>query len=122
MGDVFSNLSNFSQALDYYQNAKKLSREIKEISLEFEVEMGLGILEFNLGRYNNSLEIFNNAVKLINTDADRFAYADILHKIAITEYALFDYENAEKHFLKSAQISQELGDIYTEILFLMVNQ
>ncbi|MCB9260006.1 MAG: CHAT domain-containing protein [Ignavibacteriales bacterium] len=115
LGDVYSNLSNYSKALKYYEDAKNLSKEIKEITLEFEVEMGLGILEYNLGRYKNSLRTFNNAKKLISKNENPFLYANVLHKIGVNEFTLNNFNKAENNFLESSELSQNLGDIYTEL-------
>lgn len=116
LGDVYSNLSNYSQALKYYEDANKLSKEIKEITLEFEIEMGLGILEFNLGNYKSSLKIFRNAKQLLNENDNPLFVANILHKIALNEFTNGDYTNAENSFFKSAELSQKLNDVHTELL------
>ncbi len=116
IADVYTNLANYSDALKYYQIAKGLSKQIKEISMEFDIEMGLGMLDFNLGKFSESLEVFKNAKKIIKEDENPYLFAEAEHKIGIAYHYLDSLQLAEKFLISSMNVFKKYNDIYSQLL------
>ena len=115
MGDVYANLSNYSKSLFYYNRAKKLAMEIKEISTLAEIEYGLGILELNLELPNKALHYFENARKISENLNNSFFKAELLHKSGVAHFLLGNFESAEKFLTEANIINSGNGDIYNQI-------
>ena len=119
IADVYANLSNYTKALRYYREARKLSSEIKEVSLSTEINSGLGALNFNLGRYNNAIKYFSSAKRFAERTGDPYYQADLNYKIASSWYELDSLETAEDYFNKALNLSQENSIPYYESLVLI---
>lgn len=119
MADAYVNLSNYTKALQYYKEARKLSSEIKEISLSAEINSGLGSLNFNLDRYNKAIEYFSFAKEFAEETGDPYLQTDLNHKIALSYYELDSLETAEDYFSKALNLSHENSIPYYESLVLI---
>ena len=116
IADVYANLANYSKALEYYNKAKKISKEINEISSLAEIEEGLGDLQFNLGLPQKALQYFNKAKKISKKEHNIYFTANLFHKFGITYFALDSLDLAEHYLLDAVKLSSESGDIYNELL------
>src|SRR5690606_14643938 len=50
LGDLYSNLSNYSKSLEYYEQAKKLAKQVKDIQNETSVDVSIGTLYYNINK------------------------------------------------------------------------
>lgn len=116
IADVYANLSNYSKALIYYNKAKKLSTEIKEISTQAEIEEGLGILEFNLGLPGKALQYFTNAKELSESLDNTFFKAELLHKFGVAYFSLGKMDLAEHYLEEANKLNVANRDIYNQLL------
>ncbi len=116
IADVYANLSNYAKALSYYNRAKKLASEIKELSVQAEIEEGLGILELNLELPRKALRYFEKAEKLSENLNNSFFKADLLHKFGVAYFALGENRKAETSLLEANRINKANGDIYNTLL------
>ena len=114
--DVYTNLSNYSKALHLYNEAKKISKEIKDINSEVEINSGLGILYYNLGESENALGLMLEQYDAIDKDNNPYLKAELDQKIGIIYFSLQDYGSAEKYLLSSIQLSEKHNDLYSSIL------
>jgi CHAT domain-containing protein/Flp pilus assembly protein TadD len=116
IADVYTNLANYSEALKYYNRANELSKKIKEVSLQFEVQLGFGMLDYNLGRFSKSLNYFNNAKGLINEKENPYEFAEVNHKIGLAYFALDSNNLAQEYFNAAIDIYNKYEDIYSRLL------
>lgn len=115
IADVYNNLANYTAALKYYDKAHQLASEIKDISLEAKIKLGVGSLYFNIGNPENALEIFKEAETLITNTNYPYLKSEIFHKLGITYLELEKYNVAKNYLKKSINISKETKDIFNEL-------
>ncbi|HVO75311.1 MAG TPA: CHAT domain-containing protein [Ignavibacteriaceae bacterium] len=113
MADCYSNLSNYSKALEYYLNAKKIASEIKELALSAEVDYGLGMLNFSLDKFGSAIKYFQSAKKDADAAEDPFLAADICHKIGISYFKLDSLEKAEFFLNEGSRVAKKYSNPYT---------
>ncbi|HSD63889.1 MAG TPA: CHAT domain-containing protein [Ignavibacteriaceae bacterium] len=116
LADAYSNLGNYSEALRYYNQAKKLSADINEIELGINVNGGLGALNYNLNRPNNALSFYQKAESECNKINNPFLTADIYDKLGIIYLTLDSLNIAENYFRKAVDLAQKNNASYTEVL------
>ncbi|MBL1215496.1 MAG: CHAT domain-containing protein [Ignavibacteriae bacterium] len=116
IADVYANMANYSEAFNYYQKAKALSGQIQELTLQFEIEMGLGMLDFNLGKFSESLKLFKNSKELISENKHPYLFAEAEHKIGIAYSYLDSLQLAESSFIESRKLFKKHRDIYSQLL------
>lgn len=115
IADVYNNISNYTKALGFYEQARILAEEIKDVSLQANVKLGLGALYYNLDKPHKALEQFNEAEKFLAGTENLFQQISIYHKLGITYSELNNFSFAEKYFKKSLRLSKETGDIKNEL-------
>ena len=115
LADVYTNMANYSKALEYYHKAGDLADSIKDVSSKAKVDVGLGSLFFNISKPNSSLRYLYEAEKLLNPEEYPYEASDIFYRIGIVETSLNNYEKAELYFKKGLTISENNGDIYTNL-------
>jgi CHAT domain-containing protein/lipopolysaccharide biosynthesis regulator YciM len=116
IADVYANLSNYTKALQYYRDAQKISSEIKDISLDSEINYGLGSLNLNLDRYNNALQYYHTAKEFAYKTEDPSLISDIDHKTGYLYLMIDSLDKAEEFFLKALEHSGNNNIPYTEAL------
>jgi CHAT domain-containing protein/lipopolysaccharide biosynthesis regulator YciM len=116
IADVYANLSNYSKALHYYREARKISMEINELSLNAEIDAGLGALNFNLDRFSDALKYYAQAKDYGISSGDVYLTADLYHKIGVTYFRTDSLEIAKQYLDKSLEMAKQNGDPQTEIL------
>ncbi len=112
LADVYSNLSNYSKALKHYREAQQLSSEIKEISLQTEINTGLGSLNFNLNRFNNAVNYYRLALELQKDNPNSYLAADVYHKLGLTYLRMDSLNSAELHFKKAVELAMSSKNEY----------
>lgn len=118
IADVYHNLSNFTKAVEFFDQAKKLAEEIKNVDLQTNVKLGMGALYFNLDKPRKALEYFKEAEILTSRTENLFQQINIYHKLGITYSELNNFSLAEKYFKSSIKLAKETGDIKNELLSL----
>lgn len=116
LGDVYTNLANYTKALKYYDDAKELSKKIKDISNEAEINIGMGILFYNLGKPQKALELILENFDDINENELPYLKAELDQKAGIIYTSTGDYSKAEKFLAASIKLSDKFEDIYNSIL------
>ncbi len=115
LADISMNLSNYAQALEYYNKANKLNSEIKTISLKTEIDYGLGSLNYNLNRPLNALNYFYEVEKEYSKQEDYYGLADVYDKIGLVYFKLDSLELAEKYFKEAIKNSENIHNSFALI-------
>lgn len=113
MADIYTNLSNYSKAIQLYGRAHEISKEIKEITLDAQINYGLGVLNFGLKKYQEALKNFKNSYEL-NSQGNRYFSAQILNQIAVIYAKMDSIKNAEFFFNMAMSLSKKNNDSYSE--------
>ena len=114
MADVYSNLSNYSKAIELYREAQNLSKKIKEISLDAQINYSLGVLNFGLDRYQNSLDYLKKSLRL-NNQIDAYFSAQIFNQMAVVYNEMDSLKIASIYFNKAMELSKKNNDSYSEV-------
>lgn len=116
LGDVYSNLSDYSKALNYYNQAKALSEKIKNANQKALSEVSIGTLFYNLNKPNKALSIFKQVLNENENSNDPYFNEDLNFKIAIAYSDLDSFILADDYFQKGLSISASINDVYYETL------
>ena len=114
MADVYSNLLNYSKAIELYREAQNLSKEIKEVSLDAQINYSLGVLNFGLNRYQNSLDYLKKSLR-INNHTDTYFSAQIFNQMAVVYNEMDSLKIASVYFNKAIELSKKNNDSYSEV-------
>ena len=115
MADIYTNLSNFSRAIKLYREARDMSKEIKDVSLDAQINFSLGSLNFGLEKYKKALDYFNSSYR-INNQSDAYLSAQIFNQMAVAYESMDSLKNAAEYFDKAMKLSKKNNDSYSEIL------
>ncbi len=112
MADVYANLSNYTKALLYYKEAEKIASEIKEASLTAEINLGMGILNYNLNRNGNALRYLSAAGNYSAEAGDIYLSARICREMGQIYTDSDSLDKAESLFLKAQELAVQSRDAY----------
>lgn len=112
LGDVYSNISDYSKAFDYYNQAKDLSKKINNVNQKALSEMSIGTLFYNLNKPNKALTTFKQISNEIEEINDPYFLEDLYFKIALAYSDLDSLLIAEHYYRKALSISENLEDVY----------
>lgn len=118
LGDVYSNLSDYSKALEYYNKAKELSDKIKKVDQKALSEISIGTLYYNLNKPNKALSVFRKVEDEIAEDDDPYLVEDLLFKKALALTDLDSFAIAEQQFKDALSIAESVSDVYYKSLIL----
>ncbi|MCF6271101.1 MAG: CHAT domain-containing protein [Melioribacteraceae bacterium] len=116
LGDVYTNLADYTKALDYYNRAKALAKQIKDVPVDAEINIGLGILYYNLDMPNKALKILEESGKSLIDSENPYIKLEIEQKIGIIYSSIDSLSLATNYLNKSSILANEYGDVYSEIL------
>src|SRR5574338_805844 len=116
LGDVYSNLSNYSKSLYYYEEAKKLSLNIKDVSLQTSIDVSIGTLYYNVNKPIRALQFFLDAEKNIDPVSDPYSAEDVFFKIGMAYSAVDSFKTGNKFYIKGLTSAESVKDIYYQIL------
>lgn len=116
LGDVYSNLSNYSKSLEYYEQAKKLAKQIKDIQTESSVDVSIGTLYYNINKPIKALQIFLKAKEKLDADVDQYLAEDVLFKIGLAYSAIDSIQNSNDALIGALKIAELLNDVYYKTL------
>lgn len=119
LADVYANLANYARALEYYNKAKEITAQLKEINLETEINNGLGSLYFNLNNFNRALENFGKTQELSMKSGDPYSLADSYHNLGLTYFRIDILYMAESNLEKAIEISSKYNNPYTQAVALI---
>ncbi len=116
LADAYSNLSNYSESLKYYNEAKKLSADIKAVELSIKINSGLGALYYNLDHPDNALNYYLKAESECSKINNPFLTADLYDKLGTVYSSLDSLNIAEQYFLEAEKLADKSGTSYTALL------
>jgi CHAT domain-containing protein/uncharacterized protein HemY len=116
LGDVYLNISDYSKALEFYNQAKIISEKIKNVNQRAVSDLSIGTLFYNLNRPNKALSIFKKILTDTIEVKDPYFQEDLFFKIALAYSDLDSTNLAQHYFSKALSITQSIGDVYYETL------
>ena len=110
IGLINSNKGNLSQALMYYQKAKKLQEEIGDKQATSTILNNIGFIFKNQGDIPVALEYYHKALKLREEIGDKNGIAQSLNNMGFIYSSQDVNSKALEYFTKALQLQEEIGD------------
>jgi CHAT domain-containing protein/Tfp pilus assembly protein PilF len=111
----YSNVGEKEKALELFNQALQLNRELKLRKREASTLNNIGDLYKDKGDTKKAIEFFNQALPLWRLENDKSGEAKTLGNMAIIYLRASDFSNARDYFTKALTLSREAEDIQTEI-------
>jgi CHAT domain-containing protein len=109
-----SQTSQFREALQSWQAALEIYREIGDRSGEAGTLNNIGFMQKSLGNYPSALEYYQQSLAITQEIGDRAGEAQALNNIGIVNDLQENYPSALDYYQQSLVITQEIGDRATE--------
>jgi tetratricopeptide (TPR) repeat protein len=103
-------LSDFSKAIEYYEQSLAIAREIGDRMDEDNALSNLGLAYHNLGKYRKAIEFHEQSLAVACEIGDRKGEGIALGNLGRAYYSLGDYFEAIKYHEQSLVIAREIGD------------
>jgi tetratricopeptide (TPR) repeat protein len=113
LGKLSFNLSEWNSALEYYNKAITLSKEIGNEKDKAEAFRKIGYVLNRKGDWKNATKNFENAISISEKLGDRFGIADAQRGLGYIHWRSGEYEEAIAHYNESIQVSMEIGEMHT---------
>ncbi len=116
IADVYSNSSDYSKAIEYYNRANKLADSIQSVASLIKIEQGLGALFYNINKPLRALNFLMQAKERIEIDEYPFESTELFYKIGTVLASVDSIDSSIKYFKDGLQIASLTGDLYNEII------
>lgn len=110
LGLMSSNLGQYEQALDYYQQALTVSREVGDRLNEGIVLSNTALIYDNQGRYAEALDYYEQALTILREIGDRTSEGITLSNIGSVYRHLGDSSKALDYYQQALAIHTEIGN------------
>ncbi|MGD1809477.1 CHAT domain-containing protein [Dapis sp. BLCC M126] len=114
IGAVYNQLANYPQALEYYQQAVKLRRQINDKKGVGSSLNSIGAVYFRQGNYNQALDYLQQALKIRQELGDLVRVARTQNNIAAIYLNKAKYSQALEYYQQALQTFKELGNLQGE--------
>ncbi|ODV37118.1 CHAT domain-containing protein [Microcystis aeruginosa] len=103
-------ISQFGEALQSWEQALQIYREIKNRQGEANSLGNLGIAYASLGQYQKAIEFYQQSLTIAKEIGDRQGEANSLGSLGIAYGSLGQYQKAIEFYQQSLTIAKEIGD------------
>ena len=110
IGNAYRNLGQVEKALEYYEQALVISREIYDMRNEGVWIENLGIAYSDLGQVEKALEYYEQALMIAKEIGDRQGEGAALGTLGIAYSNLGQVEKALEYYEQALVISRKMGD------------
>ncbi|OQY52113.1 MAG: hypothetical protein B6247_17800 [Candidatus Parabeggiatoa sp. nov. 2] len=110
IGVVYTKLGDYPKALDFFQQALAIFRDIGDKSGQGKVLTNIGVVYKNLGDYPKALDFFQQALAIFRDIGDKSGQGTNLGNIGSVHLSLGDYPKALDYYQHALAIRQAIGD------------
>jgi CHAT domain-containing protein/tetratricopeptide (TPR) repeat protein len=110
LGTVYRNLNRFEQALEYYERAGVIMREIKEKDREGSVLYNLGVTYDRLAQYEKAQSFLEQALTIWHEIGNRTSEALALNNLGVLHWRLRKHVTARAYYERALAIRRETGN------------
>ena len=111
---TYSYLGQYTQAIDYYQQAVAVEKETDNLIAVGKTLNKIGTLYRYLQQHSQALSFYQQAVDIFKQNNDQISLAAALNNIGIAYRLDANFSEALKYHERALSIYQELGDIQGE--------
>ena len=110
LGDFFNTISAYRKAIDYYEQAIEIYREIGDRSGEVRSLGNLGLAYNSLGTYQKAIDYYEQSLAISREIGNRSSEGSNLGNLGLAYFILGDYRKAIDYHEQSLAISREIGN------------
>jgi CHAT domain-containing protein/Tfp pilus assembly protein PilF len=110
LGQVYSQAGKKQKALEYYNRALGIARELKSSSLEATALNDAGEIYSDVGQKQKALEYYNQALPIARDAHDRSGEAETLNDIGQSYSDLGENQKALDYLNQALPVQREVGD------------
>ncbi|MEK7395433.1 MAG: tetratricopeptide repeat protein, partial [Candidatus Poribacteria bacterium] len=111
LGILYYNKSDFNKAMEYYQTAFELDREINDRKGEAAALGNMGVLYRNKGELNKALEYYTQALEIDRRIGDVYGEANQLSNIGVIYQDKGELNKALEYYEQALEINHRIGDV-----------
>tara|TARA_R110000868_G_scaffold68570_1_gene202711 strand:- start:9443 stop:12400 length:2958 start_codon:yes stop_codon:yes gene_type:complete len=108
IGSIFMEFKNFDKAVSYFNQSKKLYREMKREEGQVYIDFNLGKVEFNKGNHNKAITILLPVLEYYNKVESKNYLSDISGWIGASYLKTQEIKKAELYYRNSAKWALEV--------------
>ncbi len=109
LGSAYGAKGNFSQAINYFQQALIMAQEIDDTAVQAFVRCNLAEALMKVGHYPEALANLQTTLDICEKTGDRFVKAQTYKLLADVYRQLNNHESALKYCNRAISIATELG-------------
>jgi len=109
IGIIYSDLGDYTKALDYYERALKIKEEISDISGIAHTLNNIGNAYKEQGNYSEALEYYKNSLKIKEEISDKRGMVNTMTNIGIIYLVQKNFELAIQWCKEGFSISEEIN-------------
>lgn len=110
IGLVYFKLKNHEQALQYYLRSLSIKNELNDVTDTDKILTNVGLCYDQLKESEEALVSFNKALAVCGNACSEQVKKDAYHGMGRAHFHLKDFDNAQKSFRASLEISKTLND------------
>lgn len=114
LGKIFFHAGNYTQALDYFDQAIKITQENNFDELKYQILYSKGLCYFQLDSMEKASSHFNDAMYFHDKTGNRFEIAKTINSLAEIELKKKNYDPAIRKFSEALTINQQIGNKFGE--------
>ena len=110
LGNAYTALGQYEQAIDHYQQSLSIAREIGNRQGKVNALNNLGIVYNNLGQYEQAIDHYQQSLTIAREISDRRGEGNALGNMGATFLKIGQYPASLTHIRAALEIFREIGD------------
>jgi hypothetical protein len=105
---VYVGIGQLQQALNFYQQALPIRKEVGDLSGEADTLIGIGTVYYQIGQLQQALNFYQQALPIKREISDRSGEATALYSLAITHRTLNNLPEALRNIQSAIKIVEDI--------------
>jgi len=110
LGIAYRPMGQYAKAIEYYEQALAIARDISDRQGEGNQLGNLGIAYFSMGQYATAIEYYEQALAIARNIGDRQGEGNSLGNLGIAYRNLGQYATAIEYYGQALAIARDIGD------------
>ena len=110
LGAAYFSLGKYYQAIDYYQQRRRVSRQLEDSYGEAKTLNAMGRIYYILGKYPKAIGLYQKSLAIAKQIKIHQGEGITLNNLGDVYIALEDYEQGVDYYQQSLAIAQRIGD------------
>jgi tetratricopeptide (TPR) repeat protein len=110
LGNVFTGMSEYKKAIEYYQKAREISPDLEGNEIEVEAYQWLAYNHIRAGQYQESIKYYNEVVELASELGDKSKKIDAYLGLGSAFSYTREFESSQEYFIRALAAAIQLND------------